>query len=309
MSSDAIAPSLGKRPLQHSDIVQIAHNQAVPEDIITKDYLQGYVLAAIASTPALNGLRFKGGTALKKMYFGDYRFSEDLDFSAMDAPQGLEMTDAIGLAVKATEELLADVGRFQLEFDRPSERGRHPGGQDAFRLRTAFPWQSTPQVRIKLEITHDEPAFLSTAHLPIIHDYEHLGHPLPNVTVSTYRLEEIVAEKLRALRQTHQRLEQRGWTKPRARDYFDLWSLLKQDELPIDRSLVAGILDAKMAVRGVSFSGIEDFFTSQLVNEARKSWQSNLGTFVRLLPTFDTMLAELRPMIRPIVERARSSSA
>ncbi len=26
-------------------------------------------------------LAFKGGTALKRCYFGDYRFSEDLDFT------------------------------------------------------------------------------------------------------------------------------------------------------------------------------------------------------------------------------------
>lgn len=27
---------------------------------------------------------FKGGTALKKVYFEDYRFSEDLDFTLLD---------------------------------------------------------------------------------------------------------------------------------------------------------------------------------------------------------------------------------
>jgi hypothetical protein len=27
---------------------------------------------------------FKGGTALKRCYFGDYRFSEDLDFSLVE---------------------------------------------------------------------------------------------------------------------------------------------------------------------------------------------------------------------------------
>jgi predicted nucleotidyltransferase component of viral defense system len=34
------------------------------------------------------GFVFKGGTALKKVHFGSNRFSEDLDFSAVDAPQG-----------------------------------------------------------------------------------------------------------------------------------------------------------------------------------------------------------------------------
>jgi len=29
-------------------------------------------------------LAFKGGTALKRCYFGDYRFSEDLDFTLLE---------------------------------------------------------------------------------------------------------------------------------------------------------------------------------------------------------------------------------
>ena len=37
-----------------------------------------YLLAGIAANPDLSGtLIFKGGTALKKLYFGDYRFSAD----------------------------------------------------------------------------------------------------------------------------------------------------------------------------------------------------------------------------------------
>jgi predicted nucleotidyltransferase component of viral defense system len=32
-------------------------------------------------SPLRDRLAFKGGTALKKCYFGDYRFSEDLDFT------------------------------------------------------------------------------------------------------------------------------------------------------------------------------------------------------------------------------------
>jgi predicted nucleotidyltransferase component of viral defense system len=33
---------------------------------------------------------FKGGTALRRCYFRGYRYSEDLDFSADDQPNGRE---------------------------------------------------------------------------------------------------------------------------------------------------------------------------------------------------------------------------
>src|SRR5665648_426365 len=54
-------------------------------EIIEKDYILSWVLAGIAANKKLqNKLVFKGGTALKKCYFGNYRFSEDLDFTAKE---------------------------------------------------------------------------------------------------------------------------------------------------------------------------------------------------------------------------------
>jgi hypothetical protein len=68
--------------------------------VVEKDYALSYLLAGIAANPDLSGtLIFKGGTALKKLYFGDYRFSEDLDFSAVDAPRGQALEEAVREAV------------------------------------------------------------------------------------------------------------------------------------------------------------------------------------------------------------------
>src|SRR5215510_6105919 len=63
--------------------------------------------AGIAANSDLSGtLIFKGGTALKKLYFGDYRFSEDLDFSAVDAPRGQALEEAVREAVNVATKLL-----------------------------------------------------------------------------------------------------------------------------------------------------------------------------------------------------------
>jgi len=67
-----------------------------------------YLLAGIAANPDLSEtLIFKGGTAHKKLYFGDYRFSEDLDFSAVDAPRGQALEEAVREAVKVATKLLS----------------------------------------------------------------------------------------------------------------------------------------------------------------------------------------------------------
>ncbi|HLB42237.1 MAG: hypothetical protein A3F13_00880 [Gammaproteobacteria bacterium RIFCSPHIGHO2_12_FULL_40_19] len=57
-------------------------------DLVEKDYALSYILAGIAKQQQLShSLVFKGGTALKKIFFGDYRFSVDLDFSTLNAPK------------------------------------------------------------------------------------------------------------------------------------------------------------------------------------------------------------------------------
>jgi len=54
-------------------------------ETIERDYILSWILAGVAVNEKLqNKLIFKGGTALKKCYFGDYRFSEDLDFTAKE---------------------------------------------------------------------------------------------------------------------------------------------------------------------------------------------------------------------------------
>jgi hypothetical protein len=65
-----------------------AQRLRVPEDVVERDYALGHVLAALYGQAELaDCLVFKGGTALKKAYFGDYRFSVDLDFSAVGGPR------------------------------------------------------------------------------------------------------------------------------------------------------------------------------------------------------------------------------
>jgi predicted nucleotidyltransferase component of viral defense system len=52
--------------------------------VVDLDYSLGWFIAALYSANEIGtSLRFKGDTCLCKCYFSDYRFSEDLDFTAM----------------------------------------------------------------------------------------------------------------------------------------------------------------------------------------------------------------------------------
>lgn len=65
------------------EVSKIAHRLGLGDRTSEKDYVLTWVLLAIADSPMRDYLAFKGGTAIKKVYFPDYRFSEDLDFTLL----------------------------------------------------------------------------------------------------------------------------------------------------------------------------------------------------------------------------------
>jgi predicted nucleotidyltransferase component of viral defense system len=281
-----------------SKIQEQASLKKTPSHVIEKDYALSYILAGIATQPELShSLIFKGGTALKKIFFGDYRFSEDLDFSTMNAPKDKDLETALNKAIYLSKELLNNYGSFDIQLKRNPESAPHPKGQEAFNILVKFPWQLTPLCRIKVEITHDEPVILSPEFKPILHGYDELI----DCAVTCYHIEEIVAEKLRALLQTHQKLVTRGWNKPRARDYYDLWCILKNYSHTVDHARLIDMLDEKCWHRGVAYHGIDDFFTPELGAEANKHWQATLGVLVRDLPECSNTLDETRALIKKIL--------
>ena len=110
-------------------------------DVIEKDYAQSYVLAGLMSQPALKEtLVFKGGTSLKKMFFGSYRFSEDLDFSVIQAVNREELEEIVLEAIDETRKLLEPYGQFSVEMKRLRETSPHPRGHDAFNILVSYPW-------------------------------------------------------------------------------------------------------------------------------------------------------------------------
>ena len=71
--------------IEPKEIHKIASANRVNDRQIEKDYVLSWVLFAISKNKILNkASMFKGGTVLKKAYFEDYRFSEDLDFTLVD---------------------------------------------------------------------------------------------------------------------------------------------------------------------------------------------------------------------------------
>jgi len=71
--------------IKPGEIQKKAREIGVRDQQIEKDYILSWILLGISQHQRLAAvIVFKGGTVLKKVYFEDYRFSEDLDFTLMN---------------------------------------------------------------------------------------------------------------------------------------------------------------------------------------------------------------------------------
>jgi predicted nucleotidyltransferase component of viral defense system len=271
----------------------------LPWEALERDYLLSWILAGISRVGALSGtLAFKGGTALKKCYFGDYRFSEDLDFTAVGpAPTGPAMEAAMRDACAAAVKLLDLYAPVEIVCERHEERHPHPSGQEAFDIRARFPWHRELQTTVMVEIAVDEKVFKPVPRRAVLHDY---GEPF-EVQIPVYALEEIVAEKLRAILQHVRLLERRGWVRSRARDYYDLWRILGAYRGSLDVSGFSAFLREKCALKDATFSGPESFFPEAMLVTVEKTWDQWLGPLVSRLPPYETVIGELRPQVASLL--------
>ncbi len=272
----------------------------IPWGIIERDYLLSWILAGIGQTVSLSdALIFKGGTALKKCWFGDYRFSEDLDFSGTkDVPVGAAMEAAMREACQAAMRLLDEYAPVEIVCQRYTEKSPHPGGQEAFTIRARFPWQRDAHTRVMVEVSVDEAVLKPAPKRAIIHGYDERL----DAQVLVYALEEIVAEKLRAILQHAEKLEERGWSRSRARDYYDLWRVLGTYRDQMDLTDFASFVRKKCAVRNVSFDGSANFFQKRMLAYVEKTWDQWLGPLVPGLPPYGIVIGDLQPQIDALLE-------
>jgi len=102
--------------IPREEISRLSHRLQMNELVLEKDYVLTWILLGIADSTLYSQLAFKGGTALKKIYFPDYRFSEDLDFTILNEIS----TDDLILNIKL---ILNNLTKTQgLQFDISPEK-------------------------------------------------------------------------------------------------------------------------------------------------------------------------------------------
>jgi predicted nucleotidyltransferase component of viral defense system len=272
------------------EISEIAKREGVTPDTVDKNWVLGHFLVELFRADwAQKYLVFKGGTCLKKCYFKDYRFSEDLDFTLINPQFDVSKT----LIQAICDNITKNIGILFSPIDYKSlESVNKPVG---YQSRVNF-WganhqrnqQPPPCTRwmtsIKIEIIHYE-QLVSPPEQRILFDVFSDSGNFSDVKIPCYSIHEIIAEKFRALLQ-------RSYSAPR--DYYDLWNLLRLEN--IEWETILGILEQKLKFKNIQWNGYEDFFTDQKLNSVKSEWNNSLKGHLPVgkLPDVECVLSELQ---------------
>jgi uncharacterized protein len=272
--------------IPRTEIQRLAAQSGVRIELQERDYALGCFLLALARTPALmEALAFKGGTALRKIYFPAFRFSEDLDFTLLQP-----------LSEETLQAQVSEVcHRAAMDFGVPMQialwkQSRDLPGEEAYRARVSYigplGQPGADPARITLDLTCYETVILPANRQPVIHPYS--DAPSEPLGVRVYCLEEMLVEKLRALlRRSY------------PRDLYDVWYLLAVQRTKLDRARFQTIVTAKFQHKGYTLDSV-----ASLLHLARRpgmdvAWDRSVAhlapephTYAEILNTLEVLLQE-----------------
>lgn len=144
-----------------------ARQYKIKDTQIEKDYVLSWILYAIFQNELLSRiLVFKGATVLKKAYFGDYRFSEDLDFTLLNETISNEL---ILKEFEGVYQFVIEEANISLQF---KEKDIHSNGSIVFYINYMGPLQANIKLRdVKIDITRGEQMEFEIQHRPVLRDY------------------------------------------------------------------------------------------------------------------------------------------
>lgn len=250
----------------------------IPETTIELDYALGWFLTELGKHPFGDKLAFKGGTALRRCHIGEYRFSEDLDFTLLYNDVTFEQVKA------AFEEVSSKVRErtgMDFRFDAPDPEPHK--NSHTFTMRFTGPMWS--ERRFKVDITITECIFGDLEIRPVIRTYDEFDFP-DGASVKAYSLAEIAAEKLVALTDKQR-------TQPR--DLYDLWYLSGEGHVEVTE--LAHAVAAKLDIRQRSAEGLHDVFKSKEA-ALKRAWETRLAPQMAEIPEFGAVFRETDRLLR-----------
>ena len=256
--------------IDEAELRRIARRQGADPMLVDLDYVLGCFLASLFRRAEAAALCFKGGTCLRKGYYADYRYSEDLDFTLTER-MSREMLEGLleAVAADATDQWAVDFRVRPVRVKVVDD----DYGKESYRASLYYrgPLRRTGDPRaIRVDVTTSEVLAFPVRMRAILHPYSDAAD-LADVRVPSYDLLETAVEKMRAL------AGQRRYAI--SRDIYDLAQLIDREGL--DASRVALALPCKWQVKNLAPSPIDLERLAARRDEFRQDWDQNL---LRLLP-------------------------
>jgi len=250
----------------------------IPESVLERDYCLAWLLSSLAESDLRGKLAFKGGTALKRCYFGDYRFSEDLDFTLLEPTPFADLR----LELEQVYAGVREASGIEFAFDREDRRSH--ANSYTFYLRYVGPLPTSGSV--KVDITIRERLIFPLEARPVLRAYEEFADLPHDRVVQVYSLAETACEKVMAL-------ADRARNEPR--DLYDLWYLISCEGMDLSR--LAPAIARKLAFRDQDDAGIQEaIFRKE--SRLKTLWTARLANQMAVLPPLDRVFREFRRALR-----------
>lgn len=255
--------------ISEAEIRRISAASRVDPMVVDLDYSLGWFLLGMRKTStSLGGLLFKGGTCLRKCYFHDYRFSEDLDFTATKYLSRADIEDWVKKSVDWVSNYDGPDFHVQpIHFEVVDDEYGNESYQARIYYRGPLRWGGSPRT-VKLDITRAEVILLPVNEKQIIHSYSDQAS-FADINLPCYSLEEVIAEKIRAVG------GQRRFAV--SRDLYDIYNLISTG---IDVNAVKQILPRKFEIKGLTMKGIDVNNLKIRRSAFELDWERRLGYLV-----------------------------
>ena len=250
----------------------------VPEAVIERDYCLSWFLFGLAHSKFKEQLIFKGGTALRRCHYEEYRFSEDLDFSLKEEISLETILSEFSNIFDWTKE--ASGIEFAHLREDPSSENTH-----TFYITYVGPLPGGPK-EVKVDVTFRENILTPIEDKTIIRTYEEYSDFLSEPTIKVYSLEEVAIEKTCALFASNRN---------EPRDLYDMYCLLIEKGLNI--SDLIGDIETKMKFKGLPFEDRRGEFEKK-EPRLKKTWESRLSKQMTSLPEFNEVFREVKRSFR-----------
>lgn len=248
---------------------RLAEVAGVSYETIEKDYFIELMLFYLAKDIEFKEkLIFRGGIALKKIYFSDYRFSEDLAFLVEDKENFEDYVVKFGKTIE----------KINLEYPY-NLRKRFESESD--RLQFFISYDIIPEIRavkeLKIDVLKDN-YIPPTQRKRILFGYQEFKHEKTELRI--YTLESVAVDKICRILDVDNE----------PRDLYDLWYLLK---LGLNAGIIKKGLNKKFGY-DIYYPNLLSTIESE---DYRQNWEIRLTKQIKDLPHYEFILKELEELI------------